>query len=252
MLKLPAPELERYAEDVTVHQVRVGNALWQPSRNADVLLLGDSFSNIFSFYALEWGESAGLPEHLSYALGRPIDCILRNSDGAFATREILGRELAVGRDRLAGKKVVIWQFASRELAFGNWKPIDVTLGQAPSTEFFVPQGGERLNVTGTVESVSRVPVPGFAPYADHIMAIHLVDVAGVPKNEKQNAECLVYLWSMRNNTWTKAARLRLGDRVALVLRPWSDVSTHLEKINRSEIEDPTIQLQEPCWGELTD
>ena len=23
-----------------------------------------------------------------------------------------------------------------------------------------------------------------------------------------------------------------------------------EKINRSEIDDPTVQLEEPCWGEL--
>ena len=29
-----------------------------------------------------------------------------------------------GEDRLAGKRVVIWEFASRELAVGDWKPID--------------------------------------------------------------------------------------------------------------------------------
>jgi hypothetical protein len=28
------------------------------------------------------------------------------------------------------------------------------------------------------------------------------------------------------------------------------VSDQYEKINRSEIDDPTIQLEEPCWGEL--
>jgi alginate O-acetyltransferase complex protein AlgJ len=31
-------------------------------------------------------------------------------------------ELTTGEDRLAGKKVVIWEFAARELAVGNWKP----------------------------------------------------------------------------------------------------------------------------------
>ena len=48
---------------------------------------------------------------------------------------------------------------------------------------------------------------------------------------------------------TSAARLRSGDRVTLRLRPWADVSDRYEKINRSEIDDPSIQLEEPCWGE---
>jgi alginate O-acetyltransferase complex protein AlgJ len=250
MLKLPREQLERYTEEVTIHQVRVGNALWQASKSADVLLLGDSFSNVFSLDALGWGESAGLAEHLSSALGRPIDCILRNSDGAFATREMLSRELARGRDRLAEKKVVVWQFAARELAFGDWKLIKMAVGQARPAAFFVPPPGRKLDVIGTVESVSRVPVPGSAPYADHIMAVHLTDIADVPGSESQNPECLVYLWSMRDNVWTKAARLRPGDRVWLKLQPWSDVSAQLEKINHSEIEDPAVQLEEPCWGEL--
>jgi alginate O-acetyltransferase complex protein AlgJ len=29
-----------------------------------------------------------------------------------------------GEDRLAGKRVLIWEFASRELSVGDWKPID--------------------------------------------------------------------------------------------------------------------------------
>lgn len=251
MLKVPAEQLGRYAEEITIHEVIAGNAAWRPNKNADVLLLGDSFSNIFSLEALGWGESAGFAEHLSRVLGRPIDCILRNSDGAFATREILSRELSRGRDRLAGKKIVVWEFASRELASGNWKPLDMTLRQAPPARFFVPQTGERINVTGTVESTSTVPFPGSAPYSDHIMAVHLVDVTGTGSSDHESVECLVYLWSMRDNIWTRAARLRPGDRIALQLQPWSDVSGQLEKFNRSEMEDPSIQLEEPCWGEFS-
>ncbi len=112
MLKLPA-DGQYPPEEVTIHEVKDGNNLWRPSRDADVLVLGDSFANIFSLDALGWGESAGLVEHLSKSLGgRPLDCILRNSDGAFATREMLAHELARGRDRLAGKTLVIWEFAA--------------------------------------------------------------------------------------------------------------------------------------------
>jgi hypothetical protein len=249
-LKLPSDQLARYAEEITIHQVTTGNALWHPSKNADVLLLGDSFSNIFSLDELGWGESAGFAEHLSQALGRPIDCILRNSDGAFATREILNHELARGRDRLAGKHLVVWQFAARELAFGNWKLLDMTLRPSVPARFFTPQPGEEISVTGTVEAISTVPRPGSAPYADHIMAVHLVDVSGPQRPDNQPLECLVYLWSMRNYAWTPAAHLRPGDRIHLRLRVWSDVSAEYEKINRSEIDDATLQLEEPVWGEF--
>jgi hypothetical protein len=34
---------------------------------------------------------------------------------------MLAREVATGSDRLAGKRVVIWQFAARELVFGDWR-----------------------------------------------------------------------------------------------------------------------------------
>ena len=252
MLKLPPDQLAAYAQEITIHQVTAGNGVWRASKDADLLLLGDSFSNIFSLDAMGWGESAGLAEHLSRAVGRPIDCILRNSDGACATREILSRDLARGRDRLAGKKFVVWEFAMRELAFGNWKLLDMTLRQPPPGRFFVPKAGEKINVTGTVESISTVPLPGSAPYSDHIMAVHLVDVSGTPGHENENVECLVYLWSMRDNVWTKSARVRPSDRISLTLQPWSDVSAQFEKINRSESQDPAVQLEEPCWGELSE
>ena len=70
-----------------------------------------------------WGVSAGLGPHLALALGRGVDVIAQNDSGAFATRQVLARELDAGSDRLAGKRVVIWEFASRELAVGDWKPI---------------------------------------------------------------------------------------------------------------------------------
>ena len=60
---------------------------------------------------------------------------------------------------------------------------------------------------------------------------------------------MVYLWSMRDNVWTSAARLRPGDRVKLHLRPWPDVSAQYEKFNRTELDDSALQLEEPVWGE---
>src|SRR2546421_3423832 len=246
MLKLPETENRYPAETVTIHEV----TRWQASKDAEILLLGDSFSNIFSLAALGWGESAGFAEHLSRALGRPLDCILRNSDGAFATREILSRELARGRDRLAGKKLVVWEFACRELAFGDWKLLEMKLGQPTPAHFFVPRPGEEVVVSGTVDSISAVPRPGSVPYKDHILALHLTDVVPTGRDQNEALESLVYLWSMRDNEPMAAARLRPGDHVSLWLRPWTELSDQYEKINRSEIDDPAVQLGEPCWGEI--
>jgi alginate O-acetyltransferase complex protein AlgJ len=89
-----------------------------------VLLLGDSFTNVFSLEPMGWGEGAGLGPQLARALGRDVDVLAQNDSGAFATRQLLWNALAGGEDRLAGKQVVVWEFASRELAVGNWKPLD--------------------------------------------------------------------------------------------------------------------------------
>jgi alginate O-acetyltransferase complex protein AlgJ len=42
----------------------------------------------------------------------------------------LADAIRAGEDRLAGKKAVIWEFASRELSVGDWKPIDWSAVQA--------------------------------------------------------------------------------------------------------------------------
>ena len=251
MLKLPESQTVHQPETVTIHEVLADNAPWRPSKTADILLLGDSFSNIFSLGALGWGESAGFAEHLSRALGgRPLDTILRNSDASFATREMLSRELARGRDRLAGKKLVIWQFAARELAFGDWKMLEMKLSEPQPAKFFVPKPGATVVVSGNIEAISNVPRPGSVPYADHILALHLTDMASDDAGESKGFESLIYVESMRDNVLTAAARFRPGDRVTLRLRPWTEVADQYEKINRSEIDDPAVQLEEPCWGEI--
>ena len=125
MLKLPDDQTWFRPQKVTVHQVKDEEGEpWEPDDTADVLLLGDSFTNVFSKDAMGWGESAGLGPHLALALGRAVDVMAQNDSGAFATRVALRRTLGTDSDRLNGKHVVVWEFASRELSVGDWKPID--------------------------------------------------------------------------------------------------------------------------------
>jgi alginate O-acetyltransferase complex protein AlgJ len=125
MLKLPEQQTVFLPQSVVVHPVQdaQGNA-WEPDASADVLLLGDSFSNIFSLEGMGWGAAAGLGPQLALSLERPLDVIAQNDSGAFATRQAVAKELAAGSERLNGKRVVIWEFASRELSVGDWKHID--------------------------------------------------------------------------------------------------------------------------------
>jgi len=127
MLKL-LPERAYPEEEVAIRQVMEGSELWRPTEGAPVLLLGDSFTNIYSLGSMGWGESAGLAEHLSVRLGLPVDVICRNDDGSHATREMLVQELRRGRDRLEGKRLVVWEFAARELASGDWKVLQLETG----------------------------------------------------------------------------------------------------------------------------
>ena len=126
MLDLPEGHRLNRPESVTIHRVLDADGQpWRPSRSADVLVLGDSFSNIYSLASLGWGDSAGLVEHLARVLDRPVDRIVQNDDAAYATRERLRQDMASGSDRLRDKRVVVLQFAARELATGDWKRIEL-------------------------------------------------------------------------------------------------------------------------------
>jgi len=123
MLDLPADQPLYSPETVTVRRIlQQDGSPWRSSPDADVLLLGDSFANIYSLESMGWGTSAGLAEQLSFALSRPVDRMVQNDAGSFATREMLAR---AEPSRLAPKRVVVYQFAARELAFGDWKLLGV-------------------------------------------------------------------------------------------------------------------------------
>ncbi len=236
MLKLPDVDSIFPKQTVEIVQYDIVQ-----DRHSDVLLLGDSFTNIYSLDAMGWGLRAGFAETLAHELGRPIDVIARNDAGAHATRDVLTSDFLHGRDRLDGKKVVVWEFAIRELAIGDWTDSPLLLKKREGSSFLTV--GEPRTVTATVLGMTSVPRPHSAPYKDHVMSLHLGDING-------NAEALVYIASMKDNVWTDAARLRIGDTIRIKLSPWADSETKYGSWNRSEFDDENLLLQEPCWGEI--
>ncbi len=239
--------------DSPLFQQAASGRSWEPDEAADVLLLGDSYTNIYSLPEMNWGAGAGLAERLSFALHRKIDRLAQNDGGAYAVRQSLSQQLARGHDRLAGKRVVIWEFAARELAFGDWKSFpmpdcapadDGTRPGSPATT------AGALLIRGTVRAAAGAPQPGSVPYREAVTAVHLDGVVG-QNGSFPNAEVIVYLWGMRDNRLSSAAKFVPDQKVTLRLTPWDAVREKYERFNRIELDDPDFKLAElpTYWAE---
>ena len=215
-------------------------------KQAEILLLGDSFTNIYSVANMGWGRAAGLAEHLSLLLQCPIDVISRNDGGSYATRQMLRDDMAKGNDRLAGKKVVIWQFAMRELTTGNWEAIDFELGQiSDNPQYLTIEEGTVLAAEATVADMATIPHPSTVTYEDHVVAVHLTDIEGQP-----GKEALVYMLAMEKRKLLPAANIRPGDRIALTMENWGSHEAVEGAFNRSELESDITFMAEPVWATL--
>jgi hypothetical protein len=112
MLELPRWGIPFREETVEAVRVLDGDRPARGDDDAPVLLLGDSFVNVYARKELDWGEGAGLAEALMLELGMPVQVVAVNGGGATAAREALARR----PEALARKKVVLWVFSARDLA----------------------------------------------------------------------------------------------------------------------------------------
>jgi len=272
MLRLPKDQSVFPPESLTIAPISgPGGQAWQPQPDAQVLLLGDSFSNVYSNREAftnrragreyNWGEGAGLAEQLSFALQRPVDRIVRNAGGSHATRRDLVRsvasERARGHDRLRHVRVVIYQFAVRELAAGDWQVIELppapeAVTEAPAEPGPAASPAERL-IRATIAARASLPRPYTVPYKDCLFALHLTGVEA-PSGEPIADEVVGYLWGMRDNIWTEAAGYRVGQQITLRVRSWEEpeVQSRYGTHNRKELDDPELLLLPAFWAEPRD
>ncbi len=232
-------------EHVTTHVIQTPSGkTWKPERTAEILFLGDSFSNIYSLAGMAWGESAGFVEHLSTQLSHPIDKIVINDGGALTTRQTLMYE----PERLVGKRVVVYQFAARDLFFGDWKKLQIPNVNAASivdTAHPHPIGTE-ISVIATIKDKTDPPSPGSVPYTECLIAFHLE----TSDTSEQPEEYVVFMWGMHENRWTAATSLKIGQQVKLQLRSWESVQAKYESYNRIELENEETWVLDVYWGEL--
>jgi hypothetical protein len=237
MMKLPLANDLYPQQTVQIEQVSALSDAEQPS---EVLLLGDSFSNIYSLSALGWGEKAGFAEHLSYWLKQPVEKIAINDNGSFATRQELLRATNAGVDPLAGKKVVIWEFVSRELVQGDWKLIDLSAVKESTS---VALSGM---ISGKIKAITKAPQPGSVPYRDALIAIHLQNVKA--NNQELAEEIVVFATGMKDNVLTGSAKLKPGDDIEISVQPWQEVVDQLGAYNRVELDSDETLLLDTYWS----
>jgi alginate O-acetyltransferase complex protein AlgJ len=231
MLRLPkdqrlfAPQRVEIARVVSADGTR-----WTPSDAADVLLVGDSFTNIYSDAGMGWGDSAGLAEHLSLALGRPLDVLAENGGAAAAVRLSLAR--AENRGRLAGKRMVLYQFAMRDLAGQHWPVVRVQVPETAPPPASPAVEGE-LEIEATILQTSRVPDPATAPYASSV-GMTRVAVDRVVSGRFEGRELVAGFLIMRDRTLQPAARYTQGDRLRLRLVPFGRAGRAIRGLQRSD------------------
>ena len=248
LLKLPANQTIYAPQSVTIQQIvdtRTGR-LWERNPAADVLLLGDSFTNIYSQPSMGWGESAGFAEHVSYHLGRAIDVIAMNGAGASGAREELARRAASATTPWPSK-VIVYEFAMRFLMGENWQTVPFTpphidtpvarpqaptpaLAQAPAPPI-IPDGPTVARVR--VLQVSTVPAPGTAPYKDCLTYLRL-QIERVESGHVTGTEVIGAFRAMTDDVWLPAATYAVGDRLTVTMVPMDRADRAIQSMQRAD------------------
>lgn len=214
LLRLSPGQALYAPETVSVNQVQNPDGeAWQPQRRSPILLLGDSFSNIFHLSDMGWGVSAGFAAHLAAATAREVDQIAINGGGADAVRV----ELARRSRALDGVKVLVYQFSSRDLSHGSWPVIPLPVSaEGPLDD---PQSASS---TALVEVRARVLIAApaaslSAPYehARGAMLLEVLSATGDGDRPQVGEEILVQTPVMESRRLRPAARWREGDTLEL-------------------------------------
>jgi alginate O-acetyltransferase complex protein AlgJ len=210
-----------------------------PDTSSPIVLLGDSFVNVFSEGEMGWGEHAGLAEHLALQLGVSIDVIAINDGGPTTTRESLARRA----NALVGKRLVIWQFATRDLVDpgSEWKIVNIPKPQTEVAE--VKHPSPSLVVIAEVAKVSLVPDPSQVAYTECVTYIKY-RVMAVEQGQYQDEVLIAVFWGMKDSKLMPAARFQIGEKHRLSLDLFED---HEELSHIMQADDTDDYEHTPFW-----
>ncbi|TDJ69757.1 MAG: hypothetical protein E2O39_11210 [Planctomycetota bacterium] len=230
MLRLPAGAALFDEMELTVHRVTdaASGRAFEPDESAEVLLLGDSFTRVFSDGALGFGASAGFGEHLARQLGARLDVIAISGGSARAVREAVARRAS----GLSGKRLVIWQISMRDLVGEPEQWARVALPE-PSDAPGPGSGGPRpeLSVWAEIVAVSRVPAD--FDYA-FCLVVHRYEVLAVLSGELAPGPIWVAHVALDEFEPAPDASLQVGDKLRMTLE---NVDDHYDLEDTSWVDD---------------
>jgi hypothetical protein len=119
---LQVPQIERALEPETLACLQVVRSEtgtpYHDAPESEVLVLGDSFLRV---YEQDEPGSAGFIAHLARELGQPLASIVNDGGASTLVRQALARRPAL----LTNKRLVIWEFAERDISFGTegWRVV---------------------------------------------------------------------------------------------------------------------------------
>ena len=197
-------------------------------RNSEIILLGDSFTNIYSSNeGLGWGNNAGLPEHIASNVGTPIDVISINGGGATEVRKKLAQRRGSSED-MKNKKVVIWAITCRDLFLSQEQCIDrniswenVSFDKRPLEK---KPTNNKIIIRAKLIEKPKIPDPNQTTYKDLLYGADyeiIETISGqVPEEGKKIA---VVNWAFKNRVLLPSADYEIGSVRNLQLMPFEEM-----------------------------
>ncbi len=162
-------------------------------------------------------------------LNRDVDVIARNGSGATLTR----RELARRPDPLGGKRIVIWEFAVRDLTQANWEVVPLPESAGPAAPGGTPGETAPLLVQATVVATSHVPQPYTVPYKDCLTYVKL-RVDQVSAGRYSDGQMIAVFYGMKDNVLLPAAHYAAGQRLRLKVVPLAQAPAELRSARTAD------------------
>ena len=197
-------------------------------RNSEIILLGDSFTNIYSSNeGLGWGNNAGLPEHIASNVGTPIDVISINGGGATEVRKKLAQRRGSSED-MKNKKVVIWAITCRDLFLSQEQCIDrniswenVSFDKRPLEK---KPKNNKITIRAKLIGKPKIPDPNQTTYKDLLYGADyeiIETISGqVPEEGKKIA---IVNWAFKNRVLLPSANYEIGSVRNLQLMPFEEM-----------------------------
>jgi len=263
LLDMNSPEKHFTPESAFLRVIGEGTE----SKTSPVVLLGDSFVNIFDDPTLGFENPekpderirAGFAQHLSLLLEGPLDVIAMNGKGSTGVR----REFAQRYDdEVRSKKLVIWVIAARDLLLSrtaardaniDWSPVTFSEKKSPNAPdangvVGTPPAtaGEGVVVEATLSEKSANQDINGTPYTN---ALHtaVYDITAVTSGAIEAKQILGVQWTFKEKVMQPTAGFATGKRYRLTIIPWDKKKEMEPSFGNINLQDESTVFDAERW-----